>query len=106
MSASRWRLTLTRNRGYAYFWLMLFPGPCRSIERRNEMGPRSESTRLHHRRACLHDLGRAAANLLLKPDEADDGETHTAGPIQYQRNYALCAGDDPCNRQFGERFTS
>jgi hypothetical protein len=62
------------------------------------MGPRSESTRLHYRRACLHDLGRAAANLLLKPDEAEDGETHTASPIQYQRNYALCAGDDPCNR--------
>jgi hypothetical protein len=24
MSGSRWRLTLTRNRGYALFWLMLF----------------------------------------------------------------------------------
>jgi hypothetical protein len=29
MSRSRWRLTLTRNRGYAYFWLMLFPRPVR-----------------------------------------------------------------------------
>jgi hypothetical protein len=24
-----WRLTLTRNRGYAYSWLMLFPRPVR-----------------------------------------------------------------------------
>jgi hypothetical protein len=24
-----WRLTLTRNRGHAYFWLMLFPRPVR-----------------------------------------------------------------------------
>jgi hypothetical protein len=24
-----WRLTLTRNRGFAYFWLMLFPRPVR-----------------------------------------------------------------------------
>ena len=30
-----------------------------------EMGRRSEDTCLHHRRAHLHDLGRAAANLLL-----------------------------------------
>jgi hypothetical protein len=25
----RWRLTLTRNRSYAYFWLMLLPRPFR-----------------------------------------------------------------------------
>ena len=47
--------------------------------------------------ACLHDLVRAAANLLLKPGEAEDGETHTTSPIHYKRNCALCVGDDPCN---------
>jgi hypothetical protein len=29
VSESRWRLTLTRNRGYRYFWLSLFPRPVR-----------------------------------------------------------------------------
>lgn len=29
MSRSKWRLTLTRNRGYRYFWLMLFPRTAR-----------------------------------------------------------------------------
>lgn len=24
-----WRITLTRNRGYSYFWLMLLPRPMR-----------------------------------------------------------------------------
>lgn len=26
---ARWRLTLTRNRGYRYFWLLLMPRPVR-----------------------------------------------------------------------------
>src|ERR1700692_3250781 len=32
------------------------------------MGRRSEGARLHYRGAHLHDLGRAAANLLLTPN--------------------------------------
>jgi hypothetical protein len=27
MSRSKWHLTRTRNRGYAYFWLMFMPRP-------------------------------------------------------------------------------
>jgi hypothetical protein len=41
------------------------------------MGQGSEGAHLHHRSACLHDLGRAAANLLLNP-----GETKLAKPIR------------------------
>jgi hypothetical protein len=29
MPRSKWRLTLTRNRGFAYFWLMFMPRPVR-----------------------------------------------------------------------------